>query len=352
MTTKVASPLTPTLTSPLPQGPLLDALAAYAEPGALADRLGIGPDAVPPRLWASALIDPAQTFLARPGKAFRARLVELGWAFADGIGPCPAGLIALVELLHAGSLIVDDIQDGSALRRGEPTLHRTHGMPLALNTGNWMYFAALGLIDGLACPPAPQGRLYREAVRMMTRCHHGQALDISVHIGLLAHHEVAGVVETTTRLKTGALMGWAAGSAAITAGADDNRVHAITRFGESLGMALQMLDDLSGLVNPARRDKGLEDLRGARPTWPWAWLTGSVDEVTFVRLQHRARAVQDGAAAAPLAAIMARHIGQRGREAVAAQLATTFADLEAAVGPHPALAVAREEIDRLGTSYL
>lgn len=350
MTTRLATPPTPAPQSP--QGVLQDALAAYADPRALAARLGVAEDAVPARLWDAALLDPARGFLARPGKAFRARLVELGWALAGGDGPCPDGLVALVELLHAGSLIVDDIQDGSELRRGEPTLHRTHGMPLALNTGNWMYFAALGLIDGLGCAPAVHGRLYAEAVRMLTRCHHGQALDISVHIGLLAHHEVTGVVETTTRLKTGALMGWAAGSAAIAAGADDARIGAITRFGESLGLALQMLDDLSGLLNPARRDKGLEDLRGARPTWPWAWLTQSVDEVTFVRLQHRARAVQDGAPPAPLLAQLARHIGARGRAEVAAQLHATFADLEAAVGPHPALAVARDEIERLGHSYL
>ncbi|MEZ4436375.1 MAG: polyprenyl synthetase family protein [bacterium] len=330
----------------------LDALGALGSPAALA-RLGIGADAVPARLWRSALLDPAEAFLSRPGKAFRGRLVELGWALGEGEDACPDALVALVELLHAGSLIVDDIEDGSETRRGGPTLHRSHGVPLALNTGNWLYFAALSLIEGLDCPPARRGALYREAVRMLTRCHHGQALDISVHIGLLAHHEVAGVVEATTRLKTGALMGWAAGGAAIAAGAEGERAAAITAFGEALGAGLQMLDDLSGLCNPARRHKGVEDLRGARPTWPWAWLCETVDEVTFVRLQHRARDAREGGGGVErLADALARRVERPGRAAVAAQLDAAFDGLEAAVGAHPALAAARSEVDRLGRSYL
>lgn len=341
---------------PLPAGerpnPPLDAVDRFAEAAAMATCLGIDPAAVPQRLWDSALLDPARSFLARPGKAFRARLVELGWALAGGVGPCPAELIQLVELLHAGSLVIDDIQDASEERRGGPTLHRTHGLPVALNTGNWMYFVALEQIDALTVDAETRRRLYRAAVRTMTRCHHGQALDLSVHIGLLAHHEVPGVVATTTLLKTGALMGWAAASAAIVAGADAERVEAIARFGEALGAGLQMLDDLSGLLNPRRRHKGVEDLRGARPTWAWAWLAEAVDEVTFVRLQHKARDVLGGAPAEALADALAEKVDGPARANIAAHLDRTFTALQAAVGDHPALAGCRAEIDRLSVSYI
>ncbi len=330
----------------------LEAVDAFGCPTRLAACLGVEPGAVPDRLWDAALLGPARAFLSRPGKAFRARLVELGWALAGGDGPCPPALMQLVELLHAGSLIVDDIQDASETRRGGPALHRTHGLPVALNTGNWLYFVALELIDALDVAPEARRRLYHAAVRTMTRCHHGQALDLSVHIGLLAHHEVPGVVATTTRLKTGALMGWAASSAALAAGAEPARVEAIARFGEGLGAGLQMLDDLSGLLNPARRHKGLEDLRGARPTWAWAWLSEAVDEVTFARLQHQARGVLDGACPEPLADALAARIGVGARARIAAHLDRTFADLHAAVGDHPALRGCRAEIDRLGVSYL
>jgi hypothetical protein len=46
----------------------------------------------------------------------------------------------VVESLHAGSLIVDDIEDDSDLRRDAATLHRIYGVPVALNAGNWLYF--------------------------------------------------------------------------------------------------------------------------------------------------------------------------------------------------------------------
>lgn len=347
--TAPAGPITVTDTR---HNPPLAAVDAFGAPSTLAAHLGIERGAVPQRLWDAALLDPARSFLERPGKAFRARLVELGWALAGGRGPCPAALMQLVELLHAGSLIVDDIQDASQTRRGGPALHRTHGLPVALNTGNWMYFVALELIDSLASEGETRRRLYREAVRTMTRCHHGQALDLSVHIGLLAHHEVPGVVATTTLLKTGALMGWAASSAAIAAGADEVRVAAIARFGEGLGAGLQMLDDLSGLLNPHRRHKGLEDLRGARPTWAWAWLAEAVDEVTFVRLQHKARDVLDGDPADGLADTLAKHVDARARQTIADHLDRVFADLHDAVGEHPALVGCRAEIDRLSVSYI
>ena len=57
---------------------------------------------------------------------------------------------AAIEILHNGLLIHDDIQDGSELRRGRPTLHALHGMPLAINAGDAMMFTALRpLIDAL-----------------------------------------------------------------------------------------------------------------------------------------------------------------------------------------------------------
>jgi hypothetical protein len=46
----------------------------------------------------------------------------------------------VVEFIHAGSLVVEDIEDGSRIRRGRVALHVRYGMPVALNAGNWLYF--------------------------------------------------------------------------------------------------------------------------------------------------------------------------------------------------------------------
>ena len=87
-----------------------------------------------------ALRGPLREFLSRPGKAFRGRLVEASWHVARGrFEPVPEILPIVVEALHAGSLIVDDIEDDATERRGGPALHRMVGTPVALNAGNWLY---------------------------------------------------------------------------------------------------------------------------------------------------------------------------------------------------------------------
>src|SRR5512142_2931568 len=65
----------------------------------------------------------------------------------------PAELIGIVEGLHLGSLIIDDIEDESSTRRGGPTLHRQIGVPNALNAGNWLYFWPALLVPRLKLGP-------------------------------------------------------------------------------------------------------------------------------------------------------------------------------------------------------
>lgn len=101
---------------------------------------------VDPDIWERVLIGFVRDLLARPGKQLRARMVELAFELAGGGARLPAVIPQLVELVHAGSLIVDDIQDDSRCRRGGPALHRVSGTALAINTGTWLYFAAYHLI--------------------------------------------------------------------------------------------------------------------------------------------------------------------------------------------------------------
>ena len=81
-----------------------------------------------------ALYGPADRFLLQTGKQFRASVVRESYLSAGGRGEVPIQITEAIELLHAGSLIIDDIEDGSDTRRGRATLHREVGVPLALNT--------------------------------------------------------------------------------------------------------------------------------------------------------------------------------------------------------------------------
>jgi geranylgeranyl pyrophosphate synthase len=245
----------------------------------------------PPEL-SPALYEPLSDFLSRPGKEFRARLVDLCWKLCTGHRRVPGKLDSIVEIVHAGSLIVDDIEDGSPLRRGRPALHIDYGVPTALNAGNWLYFWAYALIEQLDLGPHVELALYRRLSQTMARCHEGQALDLTVRMGQLSQRHVARVVEATTRSKTGALMGLSAAIPAVASGASHQASSQFQRFGEGLGVGLQMLDDLGGLTSERRCHKGHEDLLHGRPTWPWAWLAGELTEIDYLRLQQKAREVE------------------------------------------------------------
>ena len=332
--------------------------AALSPLCALLDEEFVGNGAgLPMDLWERALLGPAREFLRRPGKQFRARLVETCWLLAGGRPEAmPHELPLVVELLHAGSLIVDDIEDESATRRGAPALHRIYGAPLALNTGNWMYFWPFALLERVALPSERRAAAYLRAGRTMLRCHEGQALDLALKITELEQQDVPRVVKTATQLKTGALMELAAALGAIAAGADDARVECLATFGRELGVGLQMLDDLGGLTSPARRHKGREDLRLARPTWPWAWAATATSAAAFADLQAQARAMvaegtESDASADGMAAALLDLVGATGKDRVHSSLALSLAVLHDALGPSTALDELEQEIQRLEESY-
>lgn len=311
---------------------------------------------VPAEVWRRALAGPAAEFLSRPGKELRTTIVRAGWALGGGAPAAMSDRLPLViELLHAGSLIVDDVQDASLERRGAPALHHVVGTPIAINTGSWMYFWALAEIAELGLPPATELAAHRATTTTLVRCHQGQALDLATRIADLAIEDVAPVVAATTRLKTGALCKLAAELGAISAGAPPETTRAIARFGEAMGIGLQQLDDLGSLTCARRRAKGREDLRGGRPTWPWAWLAEH-HPFTWARFAAMERAVaaaqdDDHPDVDALADALAATVGVAGRAHVRATLDAALADLTCAVGESPTTLMIAAELRRMEESY-
>jgi geranylgeranyl pyrophosphate synthase len=175
-----------------------------------------------------------------------------------------------VELVHVGSLVVDDIEDGSKVRRGRPSLHHQYGLPVALNAGNWLYFWPLELLRGLGLPKESELLLYRVYHRTLLRAHFGQALDLGLRIDSIEQREVAGVCLSSMELKTGALASFALVMGAILGGASEKLVSSLEEFGHGFGIALQMFDDLGNLNGKAAPSKQFEDLALRRPSWVWA----------------------------------------------------------------------------------
>jgi len=245
--------------------------------GRLAELLGLDSTGVIEGVLRNSLLDPVGALISNRGKRVRAQLVSMTYRLVHGDGT--ASLIAarkcracadVVELIHAGSLIVDDIEDGSQLRRGRPAVHVQYGLPLALNAGNWLYFWPFEVlkVSGLARDQLVS--VYEHCHRTLLRAHFGQALDLGAKVNYLPQSSVAEVCLASIRLKTGALAGFAALLGGAVAGASETILTLLEDFGVDLGIALQMFDDLGNVMGKCDPLKRYEDLSLSRPSWIWA----------------------------------------------------------------------------------
>ena len=322
-------------------------LATRLTGAALEALLDLDSGRLPHPALAQTLLEPATEFLRRPGHRFRARLVEIGWSLAGRDDVCPPLLPLVVEVIHAGSLIVDDIQDDSPSRRGRPALHRLYGLPLALNVGNWFYFWPFQLLPALELPAEVELALHRRLTRTMARCHAGQALDLGVRVSTAAQSALPAVVNATSDLKTGSLTELSAWLGATAGGAPDRVANAVARFARRMGVVLQMLDDLENLRGTGEPSRRHEDLRLGRPTWPWAWCALRLDTRRFRALQRRAGAVERGVPPAGMARTLDGLVREHGGRTARSALDRALADLRNAVGSSVSLQPLEAELDRL-----
>ena len=183
---------------------------------------------------------------AAQGKRIRPLLVLLSTAAAGGNWQAALPAAATVELLHNFSLIHDDIEDNSPLRRGRPTVWHKWGIAQAINTGDALYALANLTLCRLAETASPgialqAARLYHQTCLHLTQ---GQYLD-------LAYQSRANLrVEDYWPMiggKTAALLAACTGLGALAAGADESELQAYSEFGRLLGLAFQVQDDLLGI---------------------------------------------------------------------------------------------------------
>ncbi|HET7274503.1 MAG TPA: farnesyl diphosphate synthase [Longimicrobiaceae bacterium] len=195
--------------------------------------------------------DSIEYALATRGKRLRPILVVAAYKAAIGGSDAPVGVYRLacaVEIVHTYSLVHDDLpcMDDDDLRRGRPTVHRVHGVRRATLAGAALLPLAMGVLDSaavtLGLPRATRGRLVSELCRAAGAegMVGGQLLDLE--------GEAGGVdltsLEAIHRAKTGALLAASLRIGAIAAGAEASVLEALTRYGESLGLAFQIADDI------------------------------------------------------------------------------------------------------------
>lgn len=191
------------------------------------------------------------------GKRVRPKLVILahracGGSGLEGVVDAAAG----VELVHAASLVHDDIIDEADLRRGTWSLHRKYGTAEALVAGDFLFtrgFAAVGSLD------APVVETLSEA---STRLAEGEVRELrGGGPGSVSPEEYRAVA----RRKTAAPIEGAARAGALLAGASEAEVEALGRYGREMGLAFQIRDDLLDVEADASatgKSTGLDADRG------------------------------------------------------------------------------------------
>lgn len=194
--------------------------------------------------WRNEDLTPAD---ADPGKLIRPQLVLLACAAAGGDPQQALPLAAGIQLLHDFSLIHDDIEDDSAMRRGRRTLWHIWGLAHGINAGDAMFVIAHLAIHRLSERGLPAERvlsILRRFDEIILRICEGQYLDLSFEGDLSI---TPADYLTMIGGKTAALIAGAAELGARAAGADGATVTALADFGRALGLAFQIEDDILGI---------------------------------------------------------------------------------------------------------
>ena len=215
-----------------------------------------------------------QQFLGT-GKMLRSRLLMRAGEAANTPMPVLLHAAAAVEMIHAASLLHDDVIDGGFIRRNLPTFWVERGVPGAILVGDLMLFKALDLLGN-----ADDGHLVRSLVKMT-----GEVCDAEAEQELFLRGKTPTWENCVTiaRHKTGALFAFAAYAAG---GSDTALSTALQEAGYAIGTAYQLADDILDVVgseDDAGKTLGTDEARHKTTAASAATVTG-VDPATYIEL--------------------------------------------------------------------
>ncbi len=204
--------------------------------------------------------------LSTGGKRLRA-LLPPALVQAEGGDPSAACVLgACIEVLHNGTLVHDDIQDGDELRRGQPTLWRRVGTPQAINAGDVMLVAPL-LVSASSprIPAAARARLTALLAGAVTETIRGQVGDLDLKADEMPTLEHANGIALA---KTAPLFAACMEGAVVLLDGDEARCEAAREIGRHVGIAFQVRDDLLDVLGVKGRGAAGADMREGKPSWP------------------------------------------------------------------------------------
>jgi geranylgeranyl diphosphate synthase type II len=237
---------------------------------------------------------------------------------AAALGERSAGveeLACAIEFIHTYSLIHDDLPalDNDDLRRGRPTCHRKFGEAMAILAGDALLTLAFEVV----------ARMHRLGPRQRTEIVRELAAAAGTRGGMIAGQvadlEAEGKqasprqVETIHRAKTGALIRASVRTGAIYAGARGKSLERLSRYGEKLGLAFQIIDDVLDVRSTSRRlgKRAHKDAGQHKATYPAVYGLEKSERLAVRLVEEACSELRGfGPRARPLQAI-ARYIFER-----------------------------------------
>jgi len=206
------------------------------------------------------------------GKRIRPILcMEAGRAVA---GSLPAGiedLGAALEMLHTYSLIHDDLPalDNDDLRRGRPTCHKVYGEAIAILAGDALQTQAYEVLSQLRCPPEARVKIIQEIARgtgTVNGMIGGQVVDLEAE----RTNPDAETLEYIHSSKTAALITASVVTGGIYAQAGAKEVENLRRFGQAIGLAFQIVDDILDVTQTSEQlgKTAGKDIASEKATYP------------------------------------------------------------------------------------
>ncbi len=212
------------------------------------------------------MAEPIWEYLDRGGKRWRPGLTLLCCEAVGGKEKDALPFAPLIELVHNGTIMIDDIEDDSKERRGKLCTHLIYGTDIACNDSNALYF--LGLItlyrNTQKLSTEKRNKIYNLYSEEMLRVCTGQAMDIwwhkgkkaaaegTISPGFLPEGKKADIKEEhylqMVVYKTGVLARFAAKLGAILGNGSQRQIEALGKFGEALGVGFQIQDDILELT--------------------------------------------------------------------------------------------------------
>ncbi|GAA2219084.1 MULTISPECIES: polyprenyl synthetase family protein [Streptomyces] len=207
------------------------------------------------------ITEAAQHLVRAGGKRFRPLLVMLSAQFGDRHAPGIVPSAVVVELTHLATLYHDDVMDEAAVRRGVPSANTRWGNSVAVLTGDFLFARASHILADLG-PEAV--RVQAEAFERLVT---GQILETA---GPQDGRDPIEHYLDVLGGKTGSLIAVSCRFGAMMSGADDTVVNVLTQYGERLGVAFQLADDVLDIASDSHESGKTPgtDLREGIPTLP------------------------------------------------------------------------------------